>query len=193
MPLTAASKRSGGGVEQGVGQQTARPAAIPRSGSASSNGSGINRARPVPLRRDTTAIRPKLASQGSSSASTSQSAQSAASVLHSIPRPSFPPSDAFDKVALDETLIHARLLQLARYYLQQSDQSDKLATYDLHSASLYARLALQTDPTPRYHAFARSSTISIWTKHSSFVASLFDFSEHHTSLFCDHLRCSCRH
>jgi anaphase-promoting complex subunit 3 len=151
MPLTTASKRSGGGIDAGQGTtgQTARPAAIPRSGSASSNGSGINRARPNPLRREatsTSSVRPKLTSQGSSSASTSQLPQAPASILQSIPKPSFPPSEAFD-YAVDESLIHARLLQLAQLYLQQHDRNDKNDFQDIHSASLYARLALQTDPT----------------------------------------------
>lgn len=92
-------------------------------------------------------MRPKLASQTSSIASTSQSSQTPNSLLSSIPRPSFPPPDAFDQIALDESLVHARLLQLARFYLRYDDHNDDSMGCDIHSASLYARLALQTNPT----------------------------------------------
>lgn len=142
MSLSTASARSGGGIDS-----NSRPAVVGRSGSANSN---VSRTRTVGVRRETpstSTMRPKLASQTSSTASSSQSLQSSSSLLSSIPRPSFPPTDAFDQIALDGSLVHARLLQLARHYLQHDDRNDESIGCDIHSASLYARLALQTNPT----------------------------------------------
>lgn len=146
----------------GSGQSSAtaagRSAAVPRSGSASSS-STINRSRPVPVRRatpsaSTSASTSNLANRskaGTSQNSIGQSTSSPAassSILATIPKPSFPPSDAFEQISVDNKLLPARLLQLARLYLKCNDNTrGELSNCDFQSACFYAYLALRIEPT----------------------------------------------